>query len=124
MRYIFGFLALLMLLAVLVQYNDPDGPLWMAYYGVPALWAIIAALRPSLLKRRIVSPLLTLSLISGIALTIWHWPSAAGWWQKEVWWESEESREGMGMMIATLVLLAVFATSSSRRYRWDFLNRG
>lgn len=113
-----------MFLAVLIQHNDPDGPLWMAYYGVPALWAAIAASRPDILKGRIVRPLLALSLVSAIALTIWYWPSAAGWWRKEVWWESEESREGMGMMIVTLVLLAVFATSFSRRHRRDFLGRG
>ena len=31
MRYVLGFVAALMLLFVLVQYNDPDGPLWMVY---------------------------------------------------------------------------------------------
>ncbi len=124
MRYIFGLLAFFMLLAVLVQYNDPDGPLWMAYYGVPALWAAIAASRPGLLNSRFVRPLLALSLLSAIALTIWYWPSAAGWWQKEVWWDSEESREGMGMVIVALVLLAVFATSFLQRYRRDFSDRG
>ena len=48
MRYVFSVLALLMLLAVAVQYNDPDGPLWMVYYGVPAVWCALAAFRPQL----------------------------------------------------------------------------
>src|SRR5688500_4249540 len=49
MRYVFAGLALLMLLFVLVQYNDPDGPLWMVFYGVPAVFAGIAWMRPQLL---------------------------------------------------------------------------
>ena len=43
MRYVFGVVALTMLLFTVVQYNDPDGPLWMVYYGVPAVWAGITA---------------------------------------------------------------------------------
>jgi hypothetical protein len=47
-----------MLLFVAVQYNDPDGPLWMVLYGVPAIWAGLAWMRPQLLLRP--APLLLL----------------------------------------------------------------
>jgi hypothetical protein len=49
MKYLFAILALLMALFAAVQVNDPDGPLWMLLYGVPAIWAGIAWLRPRLL---------------------------------------------------------------------------
>jgi hypothetical protein len=47
-----------MLLFVAVQYNDPDGPLWMVIYGVPAIWAGLAWMRPQLLLRPAPLPLL------------------------------------------------------------------
>ena len=117
MRYVFSVLAVLMFLAAAVQYNDPDGPLWMVYYGVPMVWCALAALRPDLFATAAARGLLAVSVVAAIALTIWYWPTAAGFWQEQVWRMgmtdpeaariAEESREGMGMMIATLVLLIV-----------------
>jgi hypothetical protein len=116
MRYVLGLFAVLMLLFVLVQYNDPDGPLWMAYYGVPAIWAGLAAFRPRIFAGQAARALLVVSLVAAVALTIFYWPPVEHWWQEEVWWNSEESREGMGMMIVTIVL-AITATAvfSGRR---------
>lgn len=117
MRYLFAVLAMLMLLAVAVQYNDPDGPLWMVYYGVPTAWCALAALHPSLFANTAVRGLLAASVAAAVALTAWYWPSAAGFWHERVWQMgmtdpqaakiAEESREGMGMMIATAVLFVV-----------------
>ena len=45
------------------------------------------------------------------------WPTEAGFWQREVWWNSELAREGMGMMIVTLALAVVALT------RWRLGNR-
>jgi len=115
MRYVFAFFALLMVLAVAVQYNDPDGPLWMLYYGVAAVWACLAAFRPHIPAAGMGRGLLGATLVAAVALTIFYWPPAEGWWHQEVWWESEESREGMGMMIVTVVLVAVLAASFARR---------
>lgn len=115
MRYVFAGLALLMLLFAAVQYNDPDGPLWMLFYGVPAAWAGIAALRPHLLGGTVVRSLLGLSLLMVIVVAIAFWPPVAEWWLMSVWWESEEAREGMGLMLASIVLVAVFAASLARR---------
>ena len=115
MRYVFAGLALIMLLFAIVQYNDPDGPLWMVLYGVPALWAGIAWMQPHLLTGK--TPLLLLggSVLAGLVLVVVLWPPAEEWWRTDVWWESEASREGMGLMLAAAVLLAVFAWSVSKR---------
>jgi hypothetical protein len=115
MRYVFAVLTLLMLLFVAVQYNDPDGPMWMALYGVPAIWAGIAWLRPHLLAGRTPLMLLGASLVAGLVLVVVLWPPADQWWRTEVWWESEASREGMGLMLAMAVLLAVLSWSLSVR---------
>lgn len=115
MRYVFAVLALLMLLFVVVQYNDPDRLMWMALYGIPAIWAGIAWLRPHLLAGRAPLTLLGASLVAGLVLVVVLWPPADQWWRTEVWWESEESREGMGLMLAAGVLLAVLSWSLSLR---------
>jgi hypothetical protein len=123
MRYVFAALALFMLLFVAVQYNDPDGPLWMLYYGVPVAWAGLAAFRPHLLAAPVARPLLLLSVVAAVALTIVYWPPVDRWWLKSVWWESEEAREGMGLMITSIVLLAVLAASFSARSKPPLLSR-
>ena len=117
MRYVFSVLAVLMILAVLVQYNDPDGPLWMIYYGVPAIWCGLAAFRPTIFTNGTARALLAASVVAAVVLTIWYWPPAAGFWHEPVWEMgktdaqaakiAEQAREGMGMMIATLVVAAV-----------------
>jgi hypothetical protein len=111
MRLVLGFLAVLMLLAVAVQYNDPDGPLWMAYYGVPAVWAGLAALRPAAVLGTAGRGLLIATTVAAALLTIWYWPTDEAWWRADVWWNSEEAREGMGMMIVTAVLAFVVAAA-------------
>jgi ABC-type Na+ efflux pump permease subunit len=125
MRYFFAVLAVLMLLAVAVQYNDPDGPLWMVYYGVPAVWCMLAAVRPALFANSAARGLLAISVVAAIALTAWYWPTAIGFWHERVWQMgltdpqaakiAEESREGMGMMIATAVLVVVAIWGFAKR---------
>ena len=121
MRYVFGLLGLVMLAFAAVQYNDADGLLWAFFYAVPAIWAGIAALRPALLARPAARGILGICLAGAVALTIWLWPPAPGWWQQDVWgmgkpdprasYIAELAREGMGLMIATAVLLAVLVRS-------------
>jgi hypothetical protein len=116
-----------MALAVAVQYNDPDGPLWMLYYGVPAVWAAIAAFRPDLLRGRVGRTLLSASCAAALLLTVLYWPPVAGWWRDEVWSMAiaepgaaalaEQAREGMGIMIATAVLLLVLVATVFGRNR-------
>jgi hypothetical protein len=125
MRYVFAIIAVLMLLAAIVQYNDPDGPLWMVYYGVPAIWCGLAAFRPGLVIGSAGRALLGVSLAAALGLTAWYWPPVSGFWHETVWRMgmadpeaarlAEQAREGMGMMIVAAVLLAVAG--------WVFLGR-
>jgi len=117
MKYLFALLALLMGLFAVVQYNDPDGPLWMLLYGVPAIWAGIAWLRPRLLAGTGSLVLLSACLLAGLVLVVVLWPPAEDWWRTDVWWESEASREGMGLMLVAGALLAVLWRSLSLRAR-------
>ena len=127
MRFVFALLALAMAAFAAVQYNDPDGPLWAAYYAVPALWAALAALQPRLIATAPARVLLGLSVAAGVALTLYYWPPIGGWWRRDVWSMAlteeraaqiaEQSREGMGMMMATavLVLLLIVSLRNIRR---------
>ena len=110
-------LCVLLLLFVAVQYNDPDGPLWMVIYGVPALWAALAAFRPAALGRGLPAALLGLCLLAALAATAYYWPTVPGWWHQEVWWQEETAREGMGVMLVLLTLAVACATAWRRRAR-------
>ncbi len=108
LRLISLLLCLLMVLFIVVQYNDPDGLMWMAIYLVPTAWALIAAINPRLLSQGILRLLLLMTIVASLALTYYYWPKSSGWWRQEVWWEVETAREGMGMMIVTAVMLFAF----------------
>lgn len=107
-----------MLAAVAVQYNDPDGPLWMLYYGVPAFWAGLMVWRPSLPQPpgrwRLA---LWASLAFSAGLMVFYWPPMPGFWRKDVWWVEEAAREGMGLMIAFAVVAAIVAQAMLARRR-------
>ena len=109
---IFG--AVLILFAV-VQYNDPDALLWGAIYGLAAFWSGVAALRPGLFASRPLGALLGACLAAGFAGLAWYWPDTPNWWVKEVWWETETAREGMGMMIVVAALCLAAAGAFLRR---------
>ena len=117
MRYLNGFFCVVMLLFGAVQYNDPDFAFWVVVYLVAALWAGLAAYRPHLLRGALASLGLAACLLLAFAGTAYYWPTDAGWWRQEVWWESETAREGMGLMIVTLVMLIVAITWSRYRVR-------
>lgn len=103
MRWINGFLCVLMALFAVVQYNDPDGVLWFLIYAIPAVWAGIAAFRPDALgSSRLAPAAYALCLVVAIASSIYLWPSEIA-----TWWDNEVVREGLGLAIVTAVLLVV-----------------
>jgi hypothetical protein len=111
-------LCLLMLLFIAVQYNDPDGLMWMAIYLVPAVWALLAAINPFAIGQGLLKTLLLLTIVASLAAMFYYWPKTSGWWKQEVWWEVETAREGMGMMIVSVVLLvALFSGMRAVRAR-------
>ena len=84
----------------------------------------LAALRPRWLGDGIGRALLAASVAAFVVLTILYWPPVSGFWHEETWRMgdavqgdaiAEQSREGMGLMIAT----AVFA----RRLRGQLATR-
>jgi len=107
MRYLNLLLGVLMLLFAAVQYNDPDAPLWIAIYMVPAAWAFAAALRLPQVRSSTGTRLLWASVAAGVATVVYYWPTTPGFWHKDVWWVEETAREGMGVMIGLVVLLVV-----------------
>lgn len=107
MRYLYVLPALLMIAFAAVQYNDPDALVWATIYLIPAAWALLAAFRPRLLQAPAGKSLLWASTLAGLVGVIIYWPAMPGFWHKEVWRAEETAREGMGMMIAFAVLLAV-----------------
>jgi hypothetical protein len=115
MRFIYIVLCLLFVLFTGVQYNDPDFYIWMPIYIVPAIWAGLAAFKPEPLRTGPARGLLALCIVLAFAASAWYWPTAEGFWRQEVYWESETSREGMGMMIATIALLLILPATRARR---------
>jgi len=111
MRYVHILLGLVMVAFAAVQYNDPDAPLWIAIYMVPAGWAFAAAFRLPQVRSMAGIRWLWASVIAGIATVVYYWPTTPGFWQKDVWWEDEAAREGMGVMIGLVVLLVVLFTA-------------
>ncbi|WP_436641611.1 transmembrane 220 family protein [Microbaculum sp. FT89] len=109
MRIVYGVICVIMLLFVGVQYNDPDGPLWMLIYGVPALLAGLAAWRPAIVHQGIGRAALLVCLGLAVAGTLYYWPTMPGFWNMQVWWVEETAREGLGVMImaAGLLILAL-----------------
>lgn len=111
MRILNGVLALILILFAAVQFNDPDGPLWMLIYGFPAFWTALAAIRPTALALKPLSMLLSLTVAVALLGVVYYWPDVPGWWRTDVWWETETAREGMGMMIAAASLFAPITAS-------------
>jgi len=90
-----------MLLFIGVQHNDPDGPLWALVYGAPAVLMGVCVWRDHWLR---TVRWLVAAAVAVLALSAWFaWPQTPGFWHREVWWEEEAAREGMGLMIAALV---------------------
>ena len=110
MKYLNIILSALMVLFAAVQYNDPDVILWFVIYFVPAIWAGLAAFRLGAISANIPFNLLRLCLVAEVIGAVYYWPITPGFWRQAVWWETETAREGMGIMIATIVVAVAFLT--------------
>ena len=90
-----------------VQYNDPDWYLWVVYYLVPAVWALVAAFRHRLRAAHAVARRWLWACVAVLArprhLLLAHDARllAQGGVDGEV---KGTAREGMGLMIALGVL--------------------
>jgi len=108
MRVLAFIIALLLIVFAAVQYNDPDGAKWMIIYGVPALLALICAIRPQLYQMMLMRGLLVVGMVAAFVGMVYYWPKTDKWWTQDVWWETETAREGMGMMVTVVALGLIF----------------
>ena len=113
MRYLNGFLCIVLALFTIVQYNDPDAPLWILIYGLPTIWAGLAAYGPSAFaNNQLCRGVFGLNILAVGAGAIYMWPS-----EVSTWWNDEEVREGLGLIITTGALLLVALTLWRTRHR-------
>ena len=114
MRLICGILCLMMILFAVAQYNDPDFVFWGPVYGIAALWTGFAALSPGTVQWGFGRIMLLICLAATVYGVIHFYPKTDKWWMQDVWWETETAREGMGMMIVLVALLASAAVALRR----------
>jgi Transmembrane family 220, helix len=113
MQYLNVFLCVLLALFTIVQYNDPDAILWVLIYGLPTIWAGFAAYRPSAFAdNRLLLGMFGLNILAVGAGAIYMWPS-----EVSTWWDREEVREGLGLIITTVGLILVALTLWRTRHR-------
>ena len=111
MRYLNGSLCVLLALFTIVQYNDPDAILWIVIYGLPAIWAGFTAYRPNAFEHNhLLVGVFGLNLLAIAVGAIYMWPQ-----EVSTWWDNEEVREGLGLIITTIALLIVAFTLWRRR---------
>ncbi len=115
MKYLNIVLCAFMVLFAAVQYNDPDAILWIVIYLVAAVCAGVAGFRLDVARAKTPLALLGASAAAFVAGTVYYWPTTPGFWRQDIWWETETAREGMGMMIATVVVAIAFYTAWSAR---------
>ena len=111
-RIVNTFMALVFLMAVLVQYNDPDPLQWMAIYGAAFAVSLVALLR----KR--VNPAVPL-LIGAVALAwslsiIFGGPGGNNYLHMFDAWEMqsvnvEQAREATGLLIVAAWMIVLGA---------------
>jgi len=109
MRPIYIVCMLFMVFFAALQYNDPDGGIWMLIYAVPAVWTAIAAFRHSWLGNKIAHFALLFCTFASVAGMLYLWPKSSGWWRQDQWWHTEVAREVMGLMVVAMLLVFVWA---------------
>ena len=102
MKFIYILLLITMLAFTGLQYNDSDGLYWAIIYLVPAIALAFAAFAPWRLQSTLGRLLLVIAVLI-LAFGVYvYWPQKALFWQKDVWWDDEPVKEGMGVGIAYL----------------------
>lgn len=99
LRIVSGIMLPMFLMSVAVQYNDPDGPVWMLIYGFPAALAL-AALLGHISPSAIVGSFVYMA--GGLLLMPWSHladlPNYVSTWHMTTF-DSEYAREAIGLFI-------------------------
>ena len=90
MRWLYVVVAFLFVSFAAVQYNDPDALIWMVLYLYAALVTI-----PPIFGRHTILPALGLIVYLVWAMTLVGSIDAN-------WWDVEEAREALGLLLAAL----------------------
>ena len=115
-RIINALMALIFLMAVVVQYNDPDPLQWMAIYGAACVISVLAWRRGHV---HLVAPLLVGAVALGWAVGIMiGGPGGANYLHMFDTWEMqsvnvEQAREATGLLIVA-AWMAVLAARARR----------
>lgn len=120
MRWLYALFLILMLSFVAVQYNDPDGGLWMVIYGAGALWCALALWRPGLLRgNRALAGLALLTLVAYGLGFLWEIRTYNPAFLSSTMMSPgvETTREAFGLLIAGLVTAYVLWTDGRARAR-------
>ena len=115
MRYLNLLLSIIMFLFVFVQFNDPDFYYWASIYSIPAFSSGLIFFNPKIISKPGSKLLFITLFIAIIFLTGFYWPKDDYWWQVDIWWNTETVREGMGMMISSIVMIVSALTFKNRK---------
>ena len=106
MRWLYAVFLVMMLAFVAVQYNDPDGPLWMLLYGAVAVWCALALWRPGMLRGNpILRGLAIASMVVFVLGFFWEIRTYSPLFLSQDMMSPgvETTREAFGLLIAALV---------------------
>lgn len=120
MRYLHALLMVLMTCFMVVQFNDPDGFLWVVIYAVPSIWCAIAFFYRTCLQQSVFRLSLRACVSAALVGVVWFWPRTPEFWVTTVWYETETAREGMGMIIVAAVLLTVLLSTRKQARSPDY----
>jgi hypothetical protein len=110
-------LALFAATAVLamVTYTHADWPRWAASFVVPALWTLVAALRPRLFISVQVLGWLWASVAATLVLLVLRWPATPAFWSPQVWSHDAAAQGAVGLLFGLGVLMVVLVTAYRTR---------
>jgi hypothetical protein len=114
MRWLDGLFFALFLLAVAVQYNDPDPALWMAGYGVAAGLSLAAWLGHLPVLPNLLAGIGFLLWFLSLAATLPGAPLEAFTSFKMAAASHEEPREAIGLLLAAVWTLSLSARGRRR----------
>jgi hypothetical protein len=103
MRWI---LAAVLIVFAALQYNDPDALLWIAIYGLAAVWCMVGARRPGLLSGSpLLRSLVIASLVAYLLGFAWEIRDFNAAFLGRTMMEPgvETTREAFGLLICALV---------------------
>jgi hypothetical protein len=96
-------------------FTKADWPRWAASFALPALWALVAALRPRLFISVQVLGWLWASAAAVVVLLVLRWPSAPAFWSPQVWSRDAAAQAAMGLLFGLGVLMVAIVTAYRTR---------